>query len=380
MAAQAVRTYHRRLRGGIVVAPSSVFVDGPLEVIVAGHPVPTAASESAGHRALEIAARTTVEDRLLVLLSGGASALLVAPAHGLTLEEKQRTTEILLREGASIQALNAVRKHLSALKGGQLAAASPAPSQTLAISDVVGDDLSVIGSGPTVADPSTFSDALVVLERLGGLHAFPEAVVARLASGAAGRIAETPKPGDRRLELDQARVIGGRRDAMEGAAREARRLGYRVVVDEAPVTGEARLAAEAWARTFDRVREGNSPTCIVSSGETTVHVTGSGRGGRNQEFALALAGALGSIGHPAACASVGTDGIDGPTDAAGAFADSTTVERARRLGLSPIRSLENNDAYGFFAALGDLIRTGSTGTNVGDLQVLLTASSLAEAR
>jgi len=373
MAVQAARECRQRLRGGIVAAPSSVSVEPPLEAIAAGHPVPTAASELAGRGALQIAARAGVDERLLVLLSGGASALLAAPAEGITLEEKQRTTEVLLRAGTSIHELNAVRKHLSALKGGQLAAASSAPAYTLAISDVVDDDLSVIGSGPTISDRSTFADALAILERHGGLQAFPDSVVSRMSRGAAGSIAETPKPGDVRLALGQARVIGGRHDAMNGAAGEAERLGYRTLVAEAPVTGEARHTAVAWTQNVERVLGADGPACIVSSGETTVHVTGSGRGGRNQEFTLALSSALTSIGRPVVCASVGTDGIDGPTDAAGAMADSTTVERAQRLGLHPIASLENNDAYSFFAAIGDLVKTGPTGTNVGDIQIVLAA-------
>jgi hydroxypyruvate reductase len=356
-----------------VVAPSSVSVEPTLETIAAGHPVPTAASEAAGRRALQIAARAGADDRLVVLLSGGASALLAVPAEGITLEEKQRTTEVLLRAGTSIHELNAVRKHLSALKGGQLAAASSAPVYTLAISDVVDDDLSVIGSGPTIPDRSTFSDALAIVERSGGVQAFPEAVVGRMSTGAAGGFAETPKPGDVRLALGHARVIGGRQDAMNGAAREARRRGYRVLVAEAPVIGEARHAAIIWTQAFEGVLMTDGPTCIVSSGETTVHVTGSGRGGRNQEFTLALASALTSIGRPVACASVNTDGVDGPTDAAGAIADSTTVERAHRLGLQPVLFLENNDAYSFFAAIGDLVMTGPTGTNVGDIQIVVAA-------
>jgi len=350
-----------------------------LERLTGGHPVPNFGSEAAGRRALAMAAAARPDERVLVLLSGGASALLAAPAAGLTLADKQRATTVLLNEGAEIHRLNVVRKHLSAIKGGQLAVATVAPCLTLMISDVVGDDPSVIASGPTVADPSTFRDALDAIDHLGGRAAYPAAVVAHLERGMAGKNPETPKPGDPRLARSGALVVGGRRQAMEGAAATARRLGYHVVVLEQPVVGEAREAAVVQighmaevAAAADRRR----PVCVISSGETTVRVTGLGRGGRNQEFALAAATMREHLGTSAPgrwmLASVGTDGVDGPTDAAGAVVDATTVERAIRAGLAPPGEfLHNNDAYGFFAPLGDLIKTGPTGTNVGDLQVFL---------
>jgi hydroxypyruvate reductase len=267
-----------------------------------------------------------------------------------------------------------VRKHLSAIKGGWLAAQVRGPCRALAISDVVGDDLSVIASGPTVGDASRFEDAIDVLRRFGGEAAYPSAVVSRLRRGAAGAVPETPKPGDARLARTTTVVIGSRRDAMAGAVAEARTLGYEVLRLDNPVTGEARTTAVVHFREVLARADGLSrPACIVSSGETTVHVTGSGKGGRNQEFALAAAEPLGRLGDPAVIASVGTDGIDGPTDAAGAFSDQTTIERARAAGLSPDRYLFDNNAYAFFDALGDLIHTGPTGTNVGDLQVILLA-------
>jgi glycerate 2-kinase len=375
MAAAATRLLGPRLVGGVVIGLGPSAAAGPLDVLVSSHPVPTEASEAAGRRALEIARAASPGDGLLVLLSGGASAMMAAPAAGVTLEDKRRTTEILLRAGADIASLNTVRKHLSAVKGGHLAAATAARCGTLAISDVVGDDLEVIGSGPTVPDASTFEDACRVLAALGGSGAYPAPVVERLEKGRAGRLADTPKPGDSRLVRSTATVIGGRFDAMEGAARAARAAGYHVVVSDVPVTGEARLAAArhlAAAKVTAVPVEG--PLCLVSSGETTVRVTGTGRGGRNQEFALAAAAALQELGRPVALASVGTDGIDGPTDAAGAVADSTTLGRAERAGMAhPSAFLANNDAFAFFTGLGDLIRTGPTGTNVGDLQVLLVA-------
>jgi hydroxypyruvate reductase len=365
----------------------------PVPFFVAGHPLPTAASEAAGRQVLAIADSVQSDQTLLVLLSGGASALMAVPAEGVTLDDKRATTNQLLRAGADIHALNTVRKHLSAIKGGWLAARTKGICHTLVISDVVGDDLSVIASGPTVADASTFEDALDVLRRFGGAAAFPPPVVARLQRGAAHALPETPKPQDPRLNRTTTTIIGSRRNAMVGAAAEAGARGYHVIRIDDAVTGEARTTAPAHVRAV-LARAGGSPRplCIVSSGETTVHVTGGGKGGRNQEFALAAALSLwgtGSLcgtslristgsttpyGDPSAVlASVGTDGIDGPTDAAGAIVDASTLARARAAGLAPDRFLSDNNAYAFFSALGDLIHTGPTGTNVGDLQAILLA-------
>jgi hydroxypyruvate reductase len=343
-------------------------------LVVGGHPIPTAESERGGRRALEFAASLEPGERLLILLSGGASALMAVPAGGLTLDDKRATTDRLLRAGADIHALNTVRKHLSSIKGGWLAARAGGSCDALVISDVVGDDPSFIASGPTVTDRSRFEDALDVLRRFGGEAAYPAAVVAHLRGGADRRVPDTPKPGDPRLAKATTTVIGSRRNAMAGALGEAGRLGYQTLRLDDPVIGEARTTAVAHVRAVQALAAGlGRPACVVSSGETTVHVTGRGTGGRNQEFALASAESLALMGSPAAVASVGTDGIDGPTDAAGALADSTTLERARAADLVPGRYLADNDAYAFFAALGDLIHTGPTGTNVGDLQVILLA-------
>jgi hydroxypyruvate reductase len=365
---------HVEVRRGLVVSPEAAIVPDGFESIVGDHPIPTAASERAGRQALALAESVGPDDTLLVLLSGGASALMAVPADDVTLDDKRATTDRLLRAGADIYALNTVRKHLSAIKGGQLAARARGVCRALAMSDVVGDDLSVIGSGPTVADASTFGDALDVVRRFGGEATYPPAAIARLRRGAAGEIADTPKPGDPRLARADTRVIGSRRDAMRGAEREGAALGYAVMRIDDPVVGEARMTAgvhlgAALAQAADLPR----PVCIVSSGETTVRVTGAGKGGRNQEFALAAAGPLARAGATAVLASVGTDGIDGPTDAAGAIVDHTTLRRAEASGLALDRFLSDNNAYAFFDALGDLIHTGPTGTNVGDLQVILLA-------
>ena len=374
MAAAAARRLGGRVRAGLVVAPTPAPVPKGYELIVGGHPIPSTESERAGRAALELASQVKADERLLVLLSGGASALMVVPAEGLTLEDKRSATDRLLREGADIHALNTVRKHLSAIKGGWLAARAGGAVDAFAISDVVGDDPSFIASGPTVVDASRFEDALDVLRRFGGESVYPSAVVTHLRRGAEGAVTDTPKPGDARLAQSRTTVIGSRRNAMAGAVAEAGSLGYHVLRLDDAVVGEARTAAIAHLRTVVARATGlGRPACIISSGETTVHVTGRGRGGRNQEFALAGIDLLEQSGSPVVVASIGTDGIDGPTDAAGAIADSTTSLRARAAGLRPGHYLSDNNAYAFFDALGDLIHTGPTGTNVGDLQVILLA-------
>jgi glycerate 2-kinase len=238
------------------------------------------------------------------------------------------------------------------------------------ISDVVGDDPSIIASGPTVPDASTFDDALSVLDECGGRAAFPAALVSHLERGQRGAVEETPKPGDPRLAGSEVRVIGSRRIAMAGAAAEAERRGFHTITIDEPIVGEARQAARrlfASALAFASA----GPCCIVAGGETTVTVSGQGRGGRNQECALALVEPMAGLTRPAAFASAGTDGIDGPTDAAGAIADSTSLARGRAAGVNPAAFLEANNSYEYFATLGDLVITGPTGTNVGDLQVFL---------
>jgi glycerate-2-kinase len=296
--------------------------------------------------------------------------MLALPARGVSLADKVTTTAALMRAGAAIAELNAVRKHLSAIKGGRLALAA-SETMTLAVSDVDGDDPAVIGSGPTVADPTTFGDALgIVTHRLAGA-AVPDAVMSHLEGGARGDLPETPKPGDARLARSEYRVLANRHTAMHAAADAAGSLGFDVRVVHESTRGEAREAGRQFAaEAIERV--GTRPLCVVASGETTVRVTGPGCGGRNQEFALGAAAVLRSC-PGAILASVGTDGIDGPTDAAGAIVDATTGQRARAAGLSIEAALEENDSYPFFGTLGDLVTWGATGTNVGDLHVLLIA-------
>ncbi len=362
-----------RSRG--LVSSTRVEADLPpaIESFVGGHPVPTAASEAAATRALSLAREANPEDELLVLLSGGASAILAAPAPGLTLADKIATTRLLLESGADIGQLNAVRKHLSAIKGGRLALRAACPVHTFALSDVVGDDPSVIGSGPTVPDPSTFDDALAVLDRFDLRARVPPAALRVLDEGRRGERDETPKPGDAAMTRSTFTLVGGRGQAMDGARGEAIERGYATVTLEAPVVGEARTAGPAFVAQAIRLAERlPRPACVIASGETTVRVTGRGKGGRNQEVALSAAGIVGDLGTPAVFMSVGTDGVDGPTDAAGGVIDSATRARASTRGLAEAGAvLDANDSYSFFAALGDLIQIGPTDTNVGDLQILV---------
>ncbi|MGA9963226.1 MAG: glycerate kinase [Azonexus sp.] len=339
-----------------------------IEIVEAAHPVPDAAGEAAAARILGKISGLAATDRVLALISGGGSALLAAPAAGITLAEKRAITTALLRSGASIGEMNCVRKHLTAIKGGRLAAAAwPAPVLTLAISDVPGDDPAVIASGPTVADPTTAVDALKVLDFHG--IAIPDALRARLASGAL----ETPKPGDPRLAKSEFRLVASPRQMLEAAAAEASRLGVTALVLGDAIEGESREVGKALAgMAISCGRHGfpaKKPCVLLSGGETTVTLKGAGRGGRNTEFLLGLALALdGMPGIHALAAD--TDGIDGSEDNAGAFVGPDTLARARKLGVDPRQRLAGNDAWGFFAALDDLLVTGPTRTNVNDFRAL----------
>ena len=377
MASAFVSTFGMPSRGLIACPQSGVSVNG-LECFEVGHPVPTAESVAAGRRALELAREISNDDVLVVLLSGGASAGLVVPVDGVSLEDKAAATRALLESGVAIDGLNCVRKHLSMIKGGRLAVAASGRVVTLAISDVVDpvpDDPAVIGSGPTTADPTTFADALTFCRSACGRSPVPQSVVSVLARGMKAELEESPKPGDSRLDKSAFHIIGNRTNAVVAAASEAKRRGFQVAVIDEPVTGEARIAGDMYVKSVARIAHRHDrPLCVVSAGETTVRVTGPGRGGRNQEFALGAAFTLVRRFPCAVVASIGTDGIDGPTDAAGAIVDTATSYRAAEAGLRrPEHYLAANDSYSFFNALDDLVRTGATGTNVGDLQVALIA-------
>jgi len=359
---------------GLVTAEASIEELGAWRAYPATHPRPSSASEAAGRAALTLADRTARDGGLLlVALSGGASAMLAVPADGLTIADKAAATDALLTAGLDIGAINLVRRHLSAIKGGQLAARA-GRTVTLAISDVctpVEDDPSAIGSGPTVGDETTFAHALDIVRSAGVMAAMPPAVVAHLEAGASGRVRGPIAPDDPRLRQSAYWLVASRRDAMRAAAAAARQLGYHVHTHAAPVTGAAREAAAplvAQAAALPR------PACLISSGETTVHVKGAGRGGRNQELALAALEPLAALGL-AALASIGTDGRDGPTDAAGAMVDDRTFGELGPTARERVaRALSDNDAYPLLEALGALARPGPTGTNVGDLQVVLTSA------
>jgi len=356
--------------GGVVIVKDGHRVPTRLvELFEASHPLPDERGVEATRRLVALAARTAADDLLVVVLSGGGSALLTWPAEGLSLADLQATTDALLRSGATIGELNTVRRHLDRVKGGGLVRlAGPAPLLTLALSDVVGDDRAAIASGPTVADPSSFADACDVLARYNLWGAVPGAVADHLRRGASGLVPDTLKPGDATLARTHYVIVGGNQLAAEAVVRRSRELGLHGAVLTTGLQGEAR---EVGAQLASLAREltagrGPLPACLVLGGETTVTVRGPGRGGRNQEAALAAAIALDGV-PGAAVACLGTDGGDGPTPAAGAAVDGTTVARARRLGLDAATHLDRNDSFPFFAALGDHLTTGPTGTNVCDL-------------
>ncbi len=344
-----------------------------VELNPSGHPVPDQRGFDGARRIESIARAATARDLLICVISGGASALMPSPADPLTLEEMQRTTSQLLACGATIHELNTIRKHIETLKGGQLARlASPARVIALILSDVVGDDLDVIGSGPTVGDTSTFADAAKIFEKYG--VAPPKAVAARIAEGIAGRVPETPRLGDPALRHVYNLIVGSNRLAIDAAAAKARELGYRTLILSTFIEGETTDAAKTHAAIVKEIltnaRPLRPPACLLSGGETTVTVRGAGLGGRNQEFVLAAAIALEGFA-PFTILSAGTDGIDGPTDAAGAIATDQTIACAREQRIDPREFLKQNDSYHFFERVNGLIKTGPTGTNVMDVRVML---------
>ncbi len=346
-----------------------------VELVEAGHPLPDAAGQRGAEAMLKLASEAGEGDLVICLLSGGGSALLPVPALGITLDEKVRTTDLLLKSGATITEINTVRKHLSRIKGGQLAkAAMPARMVVLILSDVVGDRLDAIASGPASPDPSTYAEAVAIVNRYALASRLPEGVLTHLRRGETGEIPDTPKPGDPLFDQVQAVIVGNGTLAARAAAREARKLGFRTLLVTTTLEGEAREAARviaAIARSSLLAQIPlKLPACILASGETTVTVRGAGKGGRCQEFALSAALVVGGWSNTVVL-GFGTDGTDGPTDAAGAMVDGTTLERAYALGLDPLASLAANDAYPFFSALSDLILTGPTNTNVSDLYLVL---------
>jgi hydroxypyruvate reductase len=374
MAHAAAAVLEQRLTCGVVTAlDGSWQLPSVVETIPGAHPLPDRYSVLVATRALEVAAM--IRERrglLLAMLSGGGSAMMALPVDGVTLADKRRTIDALSRAGLPIAAINCVRKHLSAVKGGRLAAAVDGDLLTLAISDVhePPDDPSTIASGPTAPDPSTFRDAVQAIDAAG--PPVPAAVRTLLERGAAEQIPDTPTAADTCFRAARFRVIANRHTAMHGAGRFATERGYAICMIDEAVTGEAADAGKAFVETALAGLTSNGPGCAIASGETTVTIRGPGRGGRNQEFVLGAARELARRQIPAVVCSVGTDGVDGPTNAAGAVVSSDTTREARARGLDLDRALGQNDAYAALDALGALVKWGPTDTNVGDVHVLLT--------
>jgi len=346
-----------------------------IKIHEAGHPIPDDKGVQGCLFILNLLSQTTERDLIICLISGGGSALLPLPCEGVSLEEKKKTTELLLNCGATIQEINAVRKHISRIKGGRLAlAAFPSELITLILSDVVGDDLDVIASGPTVPDRSSFSDVKEIFRKYGLFNKLPNSVVQHIQMGIEGKIPETAKQGDAAFQKTFNLIIGSNVLAIRGAEKRAKEFGFNTLFLSSFIEGEAREVARVYAAIAKEIiSTGNpipSPACVISGGETTVTVKGNGLGGRNLEFALAAGMGIDGLDN-VVILSAGTDGTDGPTDAAGGIVDGTTVERAKRLGLDSQEYLERNDSYYFFSQLNDLIITGPTNTNVMDIRLIL---------
>ena len=343
----------------------------------AGHPVPDQNSIDATRELAALLRSATPRDLIIAVISGGGSALMTLPADNVSLADMQATTQLLLRAGATIHQINSIRKHVDDVKGGGLARlANGATIITLILSDVIGDDLSVIASGPTVPDPSTFDDAWRVVEEFELRDQLPVPVRQRLLAGKQGHVADTPKPGDVLFEHVQTVIIGSNARAAQAAEAAAKHLEFNTLLLSTSVQGEAREVAKVAAAIAQEIQRYNrpvvKPACVIWGGETTVTLKGSGLGGRNQELALAAAIAIDGLPNTL-IAALGTDGTDGPTDAAGAIATGETVGRGKSIGLAAAAYLAANDSYHFFEKLGDLIVTGPTGTNVNDLMFILIA-------
>jgi hydroxypyruvate reductase len=365
----------RITRGVVVTKYGHVQPTRTIRIHEAGHPVPDDAGIAGAQAVLDQVKGLGADDLVLVLISGGGSALTPAPVDGITLAEKQALTKALLACGADIREMNTLRKHVSRIKGGQLArAAAPARVFTLILSDIVGDPLDAIASGPTVPDPRTYADALGILDKYQIRQQIPASVRIHLEMGATGKVSETPKPDDPLFARVKSVMVASNIQALEAAQAEAQRRGLRAMILSSFIEGETREIARMHAALALEARASGHPIgpplCLITGGETTVTLKGQGKGGRNQEFALAAA--LDIAGLPdVVVLSAGTDGTDGPTDAAGALADGDTVSRALSLGLNPRAALDGNDAYPFFQRLGDLIITGPTRTNVMDVRLVL---------
>ena len=365
-----------RLSEGIVNIPEGMLPEsytGKIKFIEASHPIPNGSAMEGARGMLSLVKGLGAQDLVIFLVSGGGSAMISLPAEGISLAQLQEGTRLLLKSGANIQELNTVRKHLSAVKGGQLArAAYPARIVSLLISDVVGDGLDIIASGPTYWDTTTFSEALAVLRKYKLIDKVPIEILCRLKGGVNWLIPETPNRGDECFENAYFQIVGSNRNAIEAAEKTARANGLNVKILTTKLQGEAREVGQNLSYIAEAVlREGEQRPCLfLLGGETTVHVTGKGVGGRNQELALSAVSGLAGL-KDVAMISFSTDGIDGPTNASGAIVDGYTLQRAKELGINPLTYIEDNDAYHFFEKLEDLILTGPTGTNIVDCTALL---------
>jgi glycerate 2-kinase len=365
-----------RIAGGIIIVKRGHRIPlRKVEVVEAGHPIPDQTGVNATESIIGLLRRTQKTDLIFCLITGGASALLSSPIEGLSLQDKQQTTQALLECGARIQEVNAIRKHISRVKGGRLAElAHPASVLSLILSDVVDDSIDNIGSGPTAPDSSTFAVCLSIMDRYGIGEMIPTAVKSFLKKGAAGEIVDTPKPGDPIFRKVQNLLIGNNESALIAAREKAEALGYNTLVLSSSIEGEARKVAIDHVVLARDVLSSSSPirppACIISGGETTVAIRGDGLGGRNQEFALAAALEIDGL-EGVVVLSGGTDGTDGPTDAAGGIVDGTTIRRARDKGLDARSYLERNNSHPLLKTVGDLLITGPTLTNVMDLRLIL---------
>lgn len=365
-----------RVHAGVVnVKYGHVAPTRTVKIIEAAHPVPDEAGLTGTGEMVELIESATERDLVITVISGGGSALIDLPVEGITLDHMKELTSALLRSGATINEINTIRKHLSLVKGGGIARlASPATVISLILSDVVGNPLDMIASGPTVPDTTTFQDAWRVIEGYGLVDSIPEPVRVRLQAGLRGEIPDTLKAGDSVFDRVQTVVVASNELAAEAAAAKARELGFNTLLLSTFVEGEAREIAKLYAAIAKELtaygRPQQRPACIIAGGETTVTVRGNGKGGRNQEMALSAALKIAGMSEVMVLCSA-TDGNDGPTDATGAIADGSTVARAREMGLDPADYLARNDAYAFFERLGDLIITGPTNTNVNDLTFVI---------
>jgi hydroxypyruvate reductase len=361
-------------QGVIIITKGSEASLKRIELHFGGHPFPDEDGATGTERIMEILSQAGEDDLVLCLISGGGSALLVSPVNGISLEDKKQMVQLLFECGAHIDEINTIRKHISKVKGGRLAkTAYPAQTVSFILSDVIGDRIESIASGPTAPDPTTFEDCFEILNRYKLMERMPRSIKLLLQGSRNHQEYETVKPGDPVFERVENLIIGSNLLALQEAETKAQELGFNTLLLSSSVSGDTRKAAEEHALLAREIRQDKSkpsPACVISGGETTVKVKGEGKGGRNQEFVLAAAIQIDGL-QDVVIASMNTDGIDGPTDACGAICDGLTVSRARKMALDPHDYLERNDSYHFFENLGDLIKTGPTHTNVMDIHIML---------